>query len=274
MLSRAEDLEGVGLAVSGVGDYKRFFEEVGFNQSSGGGAGNMAGGTGSESKSLEDMFYQKEMELSKMVFTRQFTHAVIYAWVKLREQVSSSQGNSHPNLANTLIGDPQHHLDCRVHRAEPERADRQLHQCVLIWLAKCIVPRDQHGVWDRTRLSDTGTPFWDCGLALSVQSSKHLFPPQNKKLCPSSSISIDLMRSQYQPLLAVSTLWGIRCRAWPLDYYWLPVAQMFMGEDLLPNMLFHRSSKVQYNFLLPSCSPELPPPHRILPQVCEPSERF
>ncbi|ETI25637.1 V-type proton ATPase subunit D [Cladophialophora carrionii CBS 160.54] len=86
MLSRADDLEGVGLAVSGVGDYKRFFDEVGFNQSSGGGGGNMAGGMGSDSKSLEDMFYQKEMELSKMVFTRQFTHAVIYAWVKLREQ--------------------------------------------------------------------------------------------------------------------------------------------------------------------------------------------
>ncbi|KAJ4680823.1 H(+)-transporting V0 sector ATPase subunit d [Exophiala dermatitidis] len=86
MLSRADDMESVGLAVSGVGDYKRFFDEVGFNQSSGVGGGNMTGGMGTESKSLEDLFYQKEMELSKMVFTRQFTHAVIYAWVKLREQ--------------------------------------------------------------------------------------------------------------------------------------------------------------------------------------------
>ena len=90
MLSRAEDLEGVGLAVSGVGDYKRFFDEVGFNQSGGVGGGNMSGGIGGESKSLEDLFYQKEMELSKLVFTQQFTHAVIYAWVKLREQVSTS----------------------------------------------------------------------------------------------------------------------------------------------------------------------------------------
>jgi V-type H+-transporting ATPase subunit d len=86
MLSRAEDLEGVSLAVSGVGDYKRFFDEVGLNQSSMG-AGNMAGGSGNDQKSLEDLFYHKEMELSKMVFTRQFTHAVVYAWVKLREQV-------------------------------------------------------------------------------------------------------------------------------------------------------------------------------------------
>jgi V-type H+-transporting ATPase subunit d len=86
MLSRADDVEGVALAVSGVGEYKSFFDAVGLNQS-GGGIGNMAGGGGSDGKSLEDMFYQKEMELSKLVFTRQFTPAVIYAWVKLREQV-------------------------------------------------------------------------------------------------------------------------------------------------------------------------------------------
>jgi V-type H+-transporting ATPase subunit d len=87
MLSRADDVESVALAVSGVGDYKRFFDEVGMSQHSGIGVGNMAGGAGGDQKSLEDMFYQKEMELSKLVFTRQFTHAVIYAWVKLREQV-------------------------------------------------------------------------------------------------------------------------------------------------------------------------------------------
>lgn len=86
MLSRADDIESVGLAVSGVADYKNFFDQVGMNQSGGIGAGNMAGGSGNEGKSLEDMFYQKEMELSKLVFTQQFTHAVIYAWVKLREQ--------------------------------------------------------------------------------------------------------------------------------------------------------------------------------------------
>lgn len=88
MLSRAEDVEGVSLAVSGVGDYKRFFDEVGLNQGGNMGAGNMQGGSGADQKTLEDLFYHKEAELSKMVFTRQFTHAVIYAWVKLREQVS------------------------------------------------------------------------------------------------------------------------------------------------------------------------------------------
>lgn len=89
MLSRADDLEGVALAVSGVHDYKNFFDTVAMNGGMGGsGAGNMAGGSGSEGRSLEDLFYQKEMEISKVAFTRQFTHAVIYAWVKLREQVS------------------------------------------------------------------------------------------------------------------------------------------------------------------------------------------
>ncbi|KAI4234530.1 MAG: hypothetical protein L6R40_006735 [Gallowayella cf. fulva] len=83
MLSRADDVEGVGLAVSGNSDYKSYFEQMGMG---GSGAGNMSGGAGSDGKSLEDMFYQKEMELSKMAFTVQFTHAIIYAWVKLREQ--------------------------------------------------------------------------------------------------------------------------------------------------------------------------------------------
>jgi V-type H+-transporting ATPase subunit d len=85
MLSRADDIEGVRIAVEGVSDYKTFFDQAGLS-GGGGGVGNMAGGTGSESRSLEDMFYQKEMEISKLAFTRQFTHAVVYAWVKLREQ--------------------------------------------------------------------------------------------------------------------------------------------------------------------------------------------
>ena len=91
MLSRADDLEGVSLAVSGVHAYKTFFDQVGMGSAGGaaGGAGNMQGGSGGDGKSLEDMFYQKEMEISKMAFTRQFTHALIYGWLKLREQVRS-----------------------------------------------------------------------------------------------------------------------------------------------------------------------------------------
>ncbi|KAI5282089.1 H(+)-transporting V0 sector ATPase subunit d, partial [Ascosphaera acerosa] len=82
MLSRADDVEGVALAVSGVADYKAFFDAAGLNQ--GGGAAGLGGPN--DGKSLEDLFYQKEMEICKLAFTRQFTPAVIYAWVKLREQ--------------------------------------------------------------------------------------------------------------------------------------------------------------------------------------------
>lgn len=84
MLSRADDIEGVRIAVEMVADYKSFFDQAGLSGNSG--VGNMAGGS-DDSKSLEDLFYQKEMEISKLAFTRQFTHAVVYAWVKLREQV-------------------------------------------------------------------------------------------------------------------------------------------------------------------------------------------
>ncbi|EHK99750.1 putative V-type proton ATPase subunit d [Glarea lozoyensis 74030] len=84
MLSRADDIEGVRLAVEGVNDYKTYFDQAGMGQSSG--PGNMSGGSGSDGKSLEDLFYQKEMEISKGAFTRQFTFAIVYAWVKLREQ--------------------------------------------------------------------------------------------------------------------------------------------------------------------------------------------
>ena len=87
MLSRADDVEGVGLAVSGIHDYKSYFDQLGSGMNSSG-PGNMSGGSGSDGKSLEDMFYQKEMEISKSAFTYQFTHAVVYAWVKLREQVT------------------------------------------------------------------------------------------------------------------------------------------------------------------------------------------
>ncbi|PLB53242.1 putative vacuolar ATP synthase subunit D [Aspergillus steynii IBT 23096] len=83
MLSRAEDLEGVTLAVSIAADYKAFFDAVGLTQG-GGGIGGMGGA--SDGKSLEDLFYQKEMELSKITFTRQFTPSVVYAWMRLKEQ--------------------------------------------------------------------------------------------------------------------------------------------------------------------------------------------
>jgi V-type H+-transporting ATPase subunit d len=87
-----------------VGDYKAFFEQAGLSQG-GSGPGNMGGGAYGESKSLEDLFYQKEMDLSKLVFTRQFTHAAVYAWVKLKEQVSGSRPRAAGLTAATLEQD-------------------------------------------------------------------------------------------------------------------------------------------------------------------------
>ncbi|KXT16384.1 hypothetical protein AC579_5601 [Pseudocercospora musae] len=84
MLSRADDVEGVRIAVDGVHDYRTMLDQTGMGGNS---IGNQSGGIGGdEGKSLEDLFYQKEMELSKLAFTYQFTHSVVYAWVKLREQ--------------------------------------------------------------------------------------------------------------------------------------------------------------------------------------------
>lgn len=81
-LSRAEDVEGVRAAVEGVGEYKGFFEQGAFGMGS--------GAIGSaQPKSLEDLFYQREMEIAKATFTQQFTYAVVYSWVKLKEQVRS-----------------------------------------------------------------------------------------------------------------------------------------------------------------------------------------
>ena len=86
MLSKADDVEGVRIAVEGIADYRAIFEQTGLGQGANGGLSNMAGGSG-ESRSMEDVFYQKEMEKAKITFTRQFTHAIIYAWLKLKEQV-------------------------------------------------------------------------------------------------------------------------------------------------------------------------------------------
>ena len=133
MLSRADDPEAVRIAVDGVSDYRTFFDQTGMG--SGSNVGNMAGGS-DEGKSLEDLFYQKEMELSKLAFTRQFTFSVVYSWVKLREQVSRLLP-TFINHTNSNTGNSQHHLDIRVHCPEPKGQDRQLHQRLLSCSVQC-----------------------------------------------------------------------------------------------------------------------------------------
>lgn len=124
MLSKADDLEGVRIAIDNVQDYKNYFDQTGMTPGGGSSVGNMAGGSG-ENKTLEDMFYQKEMEISKMAFTNQFTHAVVYAWVRLKEQVCQSFRRScGSQVLTSLLGNSEHYLDCGVHCAEPEGSNR------------------------------------------------------------------------------------------------------------------------------------------------------
>ena len=73
LLARADDTDAVQQAVSGVSEYKEFFDEM----------NNAAAGS---QKSLEDCFYQHEALLNKLAFTDQFHFAIIWAWVRLREQ--------------------------------------------------------------------------------------------------------------------------------------------------------------------------------------------
>lgn len=71
LLASAEDVEQVRYAVESSG-------------SSTVGNGDMF--DQSNNKSLEDFFYQKEMEICKGVFTQQFTYSTVWAWIKTREQ--------------------------------------------------------------------------------------------------------------------------------------------------------------------------------------------
>jgi V-type H+-transporting ATPase subunit d len=60
------------------------------------------------------MFYLKEMQMAKSSFTRQFNYGIVYAWVKLREQVSPKPKFCRGLLeadSNILVGNPKHHMD-------------------------------------------------------------------------------------------------------------------------------------------------------------------
>lgn len=162
MLSRADDVEGVALAVSGVGDYKSFFDAVGLTQGGTGGLGNMSGGAGNEGKSLEDLFYQKEMELCKMVFTHQFTPAVVYAWVKLREQVIFLSHQlclySHVQCLIMSSGNSKHNVDRRMHRTASKGADRKLYSGLLVYCFSSLVSLVHvHSMPSTTKLTHTDT---------------------------------------------------------------------------------------------------------------------
>ncbi|KAJ2904925.1 ATPase subunit D [Zalerion maritima] len=86
LLSRADDVDGVVLACQGVPAYQAALESAGMGGGPLGGLGNQAGGMGGGIRNLDELLYQREMEISKLAFTQEFSLAIFYAWVKLQEQ--------------------------------------------------------------------------------------------------------------------------------------------------------------------------------------------
>lgn len=148
MLSRADDVEGVRIAVESVADYKTFFDQTGLSGGGGGGAsvGNQAGGMGGETRSLEDMFYAKEMEISKMAFTHQFTHAVVYAWVKLREQVCCTYFTLRPPspVHSFLSQERERDVRCRDERSFTDVLMQEIRN--ITWIAECIAQNQKERI--------------------------------------------------------------------------------------------------------------------------------
>ncbi|KAK7822817.1 hypothetical protein U0070_022756, partial [Myodes glareolus] len=70
LLAQAEDFEQMKRVADNYGVYKSLFEAVG----------------GPGGKTLEDVFYEREVEMNVLAFNRQFHYGVFYAYVKLKEQ--------------------------------------------------------------------------------------------------------------------------------------------------------------------------------------------
>ncbi|XP_075406947.1 V-type proton ATPase subunit d 2 [Tenrec ecaudatus] len=71
LLAQAEDFEQMKRVADHYGVYKPLFDAV---------------GDGNGGKTLEDVFYEHEVQMNVLAFNRQFHHGVFYAYIKLREQ--------------------------------------------------------------------------------------------------------------------------------------------------------------------------------------------
>lgn len=72
-LAKASDVDQVRDSVAYVSQYRRLFA-------------NFSEGVSSGDKSLEDMFFEYEVQLNKMAFETQMGYGVFYAYFKLKEQ--------------------------------------------------------------------------------------------------------------------------------------------------------------------------------------------
>lgn len=72
-LASLTDLENLKILIASVGPYKDFFNDT-------------PGSSSTSARSLEDCFYEYEMNLNKNAFTQQFTYSTIWAFVKSKEQ--------------------------------------------------------------------------------------------------------------------------------------------------------------------------------------------
>jgi len=69
-LSKADDIDQVKVIAGCYPEYKQIFNEAEINAE----------------KSLEDLFFEREVYLNKMAFETQFGYGIFYSYVKLREQ--------------------------------------------------------------------------------------------------------------------------------------------------------------------------------------------
>ena len=72
LLGQSDDIEGVKAACSGVAEYAAMFDQL---------TSATAG-----DRSLDDYFFEHEARLNKQTFLQQFHCAIVYAWLKLKEQ--------------------------------------------------------------------------------------------------------------------------------------------------------------------------------------------
>ena len=69
-LARATDLDAVRSAIDAYPEYRPLLAEFGFE----------------EDKSLEDQFFELEVNLNRLAFEQQFHYGMYYAYVKIKEQ--------------------------------------------------------------------------------------------------------------------------------------------------------------------------------------------